>query len=313
MPTATPTAAPTAIPSSGPTPMPTTPGPTTLPTALPSPLPSASPSPLPSPLPTPHPTKVPTVEEDVALGMALGMGYFMLGAMLFIGILVLKTRRRHYLESKMPDDSSSLRWWCTNFCPSSARGDSPLEDSSIPEPTLGFDDDGMGETNIAIDLGAGRIMDLDGSESKAGGGSFDAKVEAAAAAAAGTSSFDEMVEAAATAAAAESAASAALDEDSTEEAKRAAQAVLDAEIELLKVRMEARDAEIERLRTEMSAPPPPPPLDPAVLDLAELEARGWSALNAECKRRGLPDRGPTRELARRLKEAAALAEDTSEA
>merc|ERR1719473_962715 len=158
----------------------------------------------------------------------------MLCAMLVIGLLVLKYRRRHYLESKMPDDSSSLRWWCTHFCPSSARRDSPLDDSSIPEPTLGFNADGMSGTNIAIDLGVGRITDLDGSESKAGGGSFDAKVEAAAAAAA----------------AAESAATAALDEDSTEEAKRAAQAVLDAEIELLKVRMEARDAEIERLRTE---------------------------------------------------------------
>jgi hypothetical protein len=38
-------------------------------------------------------------------------------------------------------------------------------------------------------------------------------------------------------------------------------------------------------------------------DLAALEARGWMALNLECKRRGLPDRGLTRDLARRLKEA----------
>ena len=46
------------------------------------------------------------------------------------------------------------------------------------------------------------------------------------------------------------------------------------------------------------------------LKIAALEARGWKALNLECKRRGLPDRGPTRDLARRLKEAASA---TSEA
>ena len=51
-------------------------------------------------------------------------------------------------------------------------------------------------------------------------------------------------------------------------------------------------------------------MEPIDIDLAALEARGWMALNLECKRRGLPDRGLTRDLARRLKEAASA---TSEA
>ena len=234
-------------------------------------------------MPTPYPTKVEEEEDNLALGAALGMLYFMLSAMFVAGMLALNYRRRHYVRSKQAEDSSSLWWWCTHSCPMAAHGDSPVvvDAPMIPEPTLGFNEDGTGGTSIEIEF--------DEHESKAAEGddeSFDAKVnaaaaaaaaswpppppagraaraseqvEAAAAAAAGTSSFDEMVEAAATAAAAESAASAALDEASTEEAKRAAQAVLDAEIELLKVRMEARDAEIERLRTEMSAPPPHPP------------------------------------------------------
>ena len=347
-----PTPAPTSIPSPGPTPTPTTPRPTALPTALPSPLPSTPPSPRPSPLPTPYPTKVEEEEDNLALGAALGMLYFMLSAMFVAGVLALNYRRRHYVRSKQAEDSSSLWWWCTHSCPMAAHGDSPVvvDAPMMPEPTLGFNEDGTGGTSIEIEF--------DEHESKAAEGddeSFDAKVNAAAAAAAAelqppppparprgaseeqvdaaaaaaaaesvpsAGSFDAMVEEAAAAAAAESAASAALDEDSTEEAKRAAQAVLDAEIELLKVRMEARDAEIERLRHEMSAPPTPPPrgrsprpqpvepIDPAALDLAALEARGWKALNLECKRRGLPDRGPTRDLARRLKEAASA---TSEA